>query len=392
MSRFVLFYLTILCASLCAGPAKADVHSVIVQGDGINTRIIIAADSPINHDEFLTVGSGSSLVVDVSGKKWTGDSQPFEPVGGILAREWVGEQLVFWLKGPMQISRTLDLPPYGRDKSYRLIIDLTPVSRARFDRVAGMDMKRLESLRLERRLASAEGPRRVAAGGRIFTVVIDPGHGGKDPGTSHHGAVERAIVLDSALILKDILANNPLYEVRLTREDDTYVDHEDRVTLARDWGADLFISLHADAAGGPDVQGASVYTISTKGEKRIDGVARQNKWALPIETGKATEAVSDILEDFLKRETKSNSEKFASLLIPELQRAGPILRNTHRDGNFFVLLAPDVPAVLLEMGFLTNKDDAQRLQSAAGQRKTMRAVATAIDAYFQQQELLLAQN
>ena len=392
MRKFVLFCLCFFTAPFATQLAAADVHSVIVQGDGINTRIIISADSDIAHDEFLTIGSGSSLVVDVRGKSWIGGQPTFSPVGGVQAYEWVDGQLVFWLSGPMQISRTLDLPPYGGRQSHRLIIDLNPISRARFERVAQKDMKRLSSLAAERRLASADGPKRVAAGGERYTVVIDPGHGGKDPGTSHHGAVERAIVLESAKRLQAVLEKNPLYKVHLTREDDTYVDHEDRVARARDWGADLFISLHADAAAGPDVAGASVYTISTKGEKRIDGVAQENNWELPIETGETTEEVNDILEDFLKRETKSNSEKFAGLLIPELAKAGPILRNTHRSENFFVLLAPDVPAVLLEMGFLTNRDDAKRLKSASGQRKTMAAVAAAIDAYFEQHELLLAQN
>lgn len=392
MRFLVLFSLCFFSNLFLGSVASADVHSVIVQGDGVNTRIIISADSEIAHDEFLTIGSGSSLIIDVQGKNWIGDKNDFNPVGGVQAYDWVDGQLVFWLSGPMQISRTLDLPPYGTRQSHRLIVDLTAISRARFERIAVNDMKRLSSLEAERRLASADGPRRVAAGGETYTIVIDPGHGGKDPGTSHHGAVERSIVLEASKRLQDILSTNPLYTVHLTREDDIYVDHEDRVALARDWEADLFISLHADAAGGPDVSGASVYTISTKGEKRIDGVARENNWELPIETGETTEEVSNILEDFLKRETKSNSEKFASLLIPELEKSGPILRNTHRDGNFFVLLAPDVPAVLLELGFLTNRDDAKRLKSASGQRRAMVAVAKAIDAYFEQRDVLLAQN
>lgn len=390
LSKIWIFAIFAL-SPLFAGTVWADVHSVAVQGDGVNTRIVISADTEISHDEFLTNGSGSSLIVDVSGKAWVGADMDFTPTGGVLAQDWVDGQLVFWLENPMQIARTLDLPPYGGRPSYRLIIDLVAVSQARFDSFARRDMKRLASLMSERRLASADGPRRVAAGGLKHVVVIDPGHGGRDPGASHHGAVERAIVLESAQRLKGLLEKNPLYEVHLTREDDTYVDHEDRVTLARDWGADLFISLHADAAAGPAVAGAGVYTISTKGERRIDGVARDNNWELPIETGEAQE-VSNILEDFLKRETKSNSEKFASLLIPELEKAGPILRNTHRDGNFFVLLAPDVPAVLLEMGYLTNREDAARLTSERGQRRSMAAVAAAIDAYFAQQDLLLAQN
>lgn len=372
--------------------AFSDVHSVAVQGDGVNTRIVISADTEITHDEFLNNLSGAALIVDVGNKPWTGETIDFAAKAGVSDLEWVDGQLVFWLDGPMMIARASDLPPYGRRASHRLVIDLVSVSEARYRRAATRDMRRLEGLRSERRLASAESPRRVEAGGERYVVVIDPGHGGKDPGASHHGAVERSIVLNSATRLKTMLDANPLYDVRLTRSDDTFVELEDRVKLARDWGADLFISLHADAAGTSEVRGAGVYTLSAKGQARVDRTAEGQNWELPIETGEAPDEVVSILGELLKRETHSNSEKFASLLIPELERAGPILRNTHRNENFFVLLAPDVPAVLLEMGFLTNRADARRLSSAEGQRKTMAAVSRAIDVYFEQQAVLMAQN
>ncbi|MEO9970465.1 MAG: N-acetylmuramoyl-L-alanine amidase [Hyphomonadaceae bacterium] len=384
---FGVFSLFLLCFA-----ANADVHSVAVQGDGVNTRIVISADTQIFHDEFLNNLSGAALIVDVDNKPWTGPAIEFSPKAGVRNLEWVDGQLVFWLDGPMMIARASDLPPYGRRASHRLVIDLVSVSSARYLRAAKRDTRRLESLRLERRLASAESPRRVEAGGQRYVVVIDPGHGGADPGTSHHGAVERTIVLEAAQKLKTMLDSNPLYDVRLTRSEDTFIELEDRVKLARDWDADLFISIHADAAGTPNVRGAGVYTLSAKGQERVDSTARGQNWELPIETGEAPDEVVSILGEFLKRETHSNSEKFASLLIPELGRAGPILRNTHRSENFFVLLAPDVPAVLLEMGFLTNQSDARRLSSAEGQRKTMAAVAQAIDVYFEQQAVLMAQN
>ncbi|MEM1088572.1 MAG: N-acetylmuramoyl-L-alanine amidase [Pseudomonadota bacterium] len=381
----------VLCL-VFSGVSHADIHDVKILGDGVNTRIVIAADTEISHQEFITNGSGASLVVDVDNKPWIGGDRVYQPIGGVTSYNWVNGQLVLWLEGPMLIARTLDLPPYGSRTSHRLIIDLISVSQNRFDRVARQDMQRLASLESERRLALAEGPRRVAAGGEQYVVVVDPGHGGRDPGASHHGAVERAIVLSAARRLKTILESNPRYQVRLTRDDDRYVEHEDRVTLARNWDADLFISLHADAAGRPEVQGATVYTLSARGERRIDGAAERYNWELPIETGEAPDEVTGILEDFLKRETKTNSEAFASILVPELAKAGPILRNTHRNENFFVLLAPDVPAVLLEMGFLTNREDARRLSTAEGQRRIMAAVAEAIDKYFDQREILLAQN
>ena len=392
MLLFLRVLLGLFALFLLPFAAFSDVHSVAVQGDGVNTRIVISADTEITHDEFLNNLSGAALIVDVGNKPWTGETIDFSAKAGVSDLEWVDGQLVFWLDGPMMIARASDLPPYGRRASHRLVIDLVSVSEARYRRAAKRDMRRLEGLRSERRLASAESPRRVEAGGERYVVVIDPGHGGKDPGASHHGAVERSIVLSSAKRLKTMLDANPLYDVRLTRSDDTFVELEDRVKLARDWGADLFISLHADAAGTPEVSGAGVYTLSAKGQARVDSTAEGQNWELPIETGEAPDEVVSILGEFLKRETHSNSEKFASLLIPELARAGPILRNTHRNENFFVLLAPDVPAVLLEMGFLTNQADAQRLSSAEGQRKAMAAVSRAIDVYFEQQAVLMAQN
>jgi N-acetylmuramoyl-L-alanine amidase len=179
--------------------------------------------------------------------------------------------------------------------------------------------------------------------------------------------------------------------VRLTRDTDVYVEHEDRVTLARNWGAELFISLHADAAGSASVSGASVYTISARGETRIDREATKNDWKIVMEDG-TPDRLNGLLEDLVKRETKTRSAEFAELLLPELSKAGPVLRNTHRNAGFYVLLAPDVPAVLLELGFLTNEADAKRLQSERGRRASVEAIAAAIDDYFDQQDLRLASN
>jgi N-acetylmuramoyl-L-alanine amidase len=156
-------------------------------------------------------------------------------------------------------------------------------------------------------------------------------------------------------------------------------------------GAELFISLHADAAGSASVAGASVYTISARGETRIDRESSRNDWKIAIEDGTPGQ-LNGLLEDLVKRETKTRSAEFAELLLPELAAAGPVLRNTHRNAGYYVLLAPDVPAVLVELGFVTNADDAKRLQSEKGRKAAVNAIAAAIDAYFDQQDLRLASN
>ncbi len=140
-----------------------------------------------------------------------------------------------------------------------------------------------------------------------------------------------------------------------------------------------------------DRPGASVYTISARGETRIDRESTRNDWKIAIEDG-TPERLNSLLEDLVKRETKTRSAEFAELLLPQLQEAGPVLRNSHRNAGFYVLLAPDVPAVLLELGFLTNDADAKRLQSEKGRKAAVEAIASTIDTYFSQQDLRLASN
>ena len=397
--------------------AHAQIQSVGIAGDGEFTRITIASDSALRAEVFHDVTDGFRTLQLVS-RDYTIGSDPYfgEPTGGVSAYTLDTDEIVFELDFPMMIVRELDLPPTGAESRHRLILDIAYVSEARFDQAATKDARRYARLLREGpdpipqavavsaptpEIPLAEpptskpwgiGPILDAVQQRKHVVVIDPGHGGHDPGALPvTGGKESDIVLQTALALKEELGRDPRYEVRLTRETDIYLEHEVRVTRARNWGADLFISLHADAARTADVSGASVYTISTTGERRIDGASNKYGWNLPIEDGTPDE-VSGILEDLIKRETKSNSTIFAELLVPELAQAGPLLRNTHRQKNLFVLLAPDVPAVLVEIGFVTNRQDASRLKSERGRRKSARAIKRAIDAYFDRQDLLLASN
>lgn len=395
---------------LLQGWAQAQIESVGIAGDGQHTRITIASPQALDSTIRLTETEG------VLGLDWItpnlavrADAYLAAPVGGISAYTLQEDRISFEMDRPMMVARLLDVPPRTGDGVFRYVIDLSEVSPARFRRQQQRDAvsqpasppveahARLDITGDEGNVISSPSfkPAGLADPDRQpepFVIVIDPGHGGRDPGASSViGGEEKEIVLKAAAMLAEELAKEPRYEVRLTRSDDTYVEHEDRVTQAREWGADLFISLHADAAGAASVQGASVYTISTRGESRINGAANKYGWEIPIETG-TSETVSGILEDLVRRETKSNSAIFAELLLPELASAGPLVRNSHRQGNLFVLLAPDVPAVLIEIGFLTNRGDARRLASRSGRQRTARAIKRAIDAYFDQQELRLASN
>lgn len=399
MPRFLLILLILLGFAWCL-PAAADVTQVRIVGDGAPTRITIWTDVAETADGLVTEAAGErKVVLLLSGN---GYSAAGEGTGGVEAWSLEPDRLEFVLDRPMAVARMLRLPPTGKERAYRVILDLDTISATRYTVAARRDVKKLAKLETEMAAARADAQKQLA-GGRVplgkpaggkrrHVVVIDAGHGGKDPGAmALTGGKEKDITLKAALALRDVLEKSGKYDVRLTRDTDVYVEHEDRVTLARKWGAELFISLHADAAGSASVSGASVYTISARGETRIDREATKNDWKIAIEDG-TPERLNGLLEDLVKRETKTRSAEFAELLLPQLQKAGPVLRNTHRNAGFYVLLAPDVPAVLLELGFLTNEADAKRLQSEKGRAAAVEAIAAAIDDYFEAQDLRLAAN
>ena len=398
-----MFRLICLCALvlLNAAYARADVLGLRFAGDSELTRIIVEVSAAETHREMLSTETGYTVVMELPASELKLDVTEGLAGGGVRQFRWKDGRLYFDLDGPMMIARVLDLPPAGREPNHRIVMDLSRVSNARFAATARKDMKKLARLEAAGTGSAAPTilnqptriaqPQKLGDRGRTYTIVVDAGHGGKDPGASHHGVVEKEVVLKAALTLKQILSKNKRYDVRLTRETDRFIELEDRVKLARDWGADLFISVHADAAANARARGATVYTLSSKGQRRSERMVSQKKWVLPVETG-GDEEVTDILGDLVVRETKSNSAIFAESLHEELAEAGPLLRSSPRSANFYVLLAPDVPAVLLEMGFLTNKADARRINSARERKKIMQATAQAIDEFFSRQDLTYAAN
>ncbi|MCA8902348.1 MAG: N-acetylmuramoyl-L-alanine amidase [Hyphomonas sp.] len=376
-------------------PARAEVSDVRVVGNGQPTRITVWTDTPQEARAFLSEQSGWRTIV----LPLRGGAIPRAGTGAGGVENWslTDSELRFTLDRPLMVARVLTLPPAGSEPDHRVIIDLEAVSAARFSSVAKRDMRQLAKATAAPPpqdpdpgfLAGLFGSSPRPASGK-YVIVVDAGHGGKDPGAlAITGGREKDITLAAALELKKLLEADPRYRVRLTRDTDKFLELEDRVTLARKWGANLFISLHADAAASRKVSGASVYTISARGEARIDKEATKNAWRIPLEDG-TPERVSGILEDLVKRETKTHSAEFAEFLLPELSQAGPVLRDTHKNAGFYVLLAPDVPAVLLEMGFLTNEEDAKRLNSGNGRKKSMQAVKRGIDRFFEHQEILMA--
>jgi N-acetylmuramoyl-L-alanine amidase len=216
-------------------------------------------------------------------------------------------------------------------------------------------------------------------------VVIDAGHGGADAGAHGSAALEKDITLAAAKALKARLESGGLYTVVLTRGGDTHVPLERRVQIARAAEADLFISLHADAGVDADLRGASAYTLSEKGAERVAKTMTKDDLVVRAVGPGRDKAVGQIVLDLTQRSTKTRSAAFADVLLEKVGRETPLLNRSHRDAGFMVLLAPEVPAVLLEMGFITSPADERMLTRSGDRERLVDAVADAIDVYFQQQ-------
>lgn len=359
-----------------AATVAAGLLKVRLGGDAGQTRIVIDLDHAAT-GKVLADGAGDRRVVVVlQGVASAGAQGP----GVGLVKAWVADQtqsgtrLRIDLSGDGQIKRRFLLPPADGVDHYRYVID-----------VAAADPGQV-------RLANAPAAGTVKLRAPLplkKVVVIDAGHGGHDPGA--HGAygVEKDLNLAAALALKAKLESTGRYKVVMTRDADVYVPLEDRVRVAQRADADLFISLHSDSASEAGLRGASVYTLSDKAFARATRFVKADDWFMRASLT-SDPGVSDILFDLTQRATKNRSATFAESLVARLDGHAPLLRRSHRSAGFMVLLAPDVPAVLLEMGFLSNAQDEQRLRDPRERAELIDGVAASIDDYFTQTSRLAA--
>ena len=350
--------------------AAGDVLQIRFGGDAERTRVVVDLETSAR-GEVVEAGAGARVVVGLRGV------QPGRTRGGQgsgLVRGWrvngtAGNARVeLDLSGSAEIERRFLLPPGDGVRHYRYVIDLKSTGRATPRAPA----------------TGPAAPARPAPRVERPLIIIDAGHGGTDPGALGAHSRESAITLAAALALKSELERTGRYRVRLTRETDVYVDLYQRVRIARNAGADLFISLHADAGADPATRGASVYTLSEQGAGRaVREFTRGDDWHRSLNLPGRDPSVDRILLDMTQRATQNRSAQFARTLLSEIEDADhPLLRRSHRDAGLAVLLAPDVPAVLLEMGFITNPEDERFLNDSGHRRQLMRAVAEGIDAYF----------
>ena len=220
-------------------------------------------------------------------------------------------------------------------------------------------------------------------------VVIDPGHGGHDPGAGAGKLKEKALTLALARAVRDRLVSEGGIRVALTRDEDRYLLLAERTGIARRLGADLFLSIHADSVDGADASGASVYTLSRRGssEEAARIAANENRADTinGVALAQTSDEVSAILVDLSQDETLARSDEFARLIVRELSGRLPMRENPIQSAAFVVLKSPDLPSVLFESGYISNPDDAALLASDRGREAFAQATARAVRVYFARQ-------
>lgn len=367
-----------MAAALLAQGASAGSNAAVVRfgGDRLATRIVVDLAQSAQGRLVSGEKGGKEVVVDFPKLDVASSEGKGQGLVGAynITKTATGARLKLALNDEAVIDRRFLLAPAEGVKNYRYVIDIKAAG------VPASAVTALPSVGAPKRTpAGAPAPRAAAR----KVIVIDPGHGGRDPGALGATAQEKDITLATARALKKRLEATGRYRVVMTRDGDTYVPLENRVQLARNAEADLFISLHADAGENKQTRGASVYTLSDEGSERVARNVNSNSdWFIKTAAPGSTREVRQILFDLTQRATRNRSGAFAEILIDKVGQEAPLLTRAHRDAKYVVLFAPDVPAVLLEMGFITNAADEKLLTDADKRNKMAEAIQAAIDEYF----------
>ena len=374
-------------------PAASAEASVIatdmrIGGDDKQTRFVVDLNRKIDLVAF-TLADPYRVVVDLPQTTFTLPAKAGEQARGLVKAFRYGlimqggSRIVLDTKGPVRLEKAFVLDA-AEGQPARLVLDLIATDRTSFMRNIALENRPAHSTSIK----PSEAPPKADGDVRPL-IVLDPGHGGIDTGTKGSGGeLEKDVVLAFAQTLREKLESSGKYRVAMTRSDDTFIPLAERVRFARSRNAGLFISVHADALPRREGQaeGATVYTLS---ENASDAEAArlaeaENKADVIAGVDLTTEPddVANILVDLAQRETKTFSMQFARTLVGELKAAARLHKHPLKSAGFKVLLAPDVPSVLLELGYMSTKDDLKQLTSAAWRARTAQALAQAVDSFF----------
>jgi len=356
-------------------------------GDEAQTRFIMDLSRKIDMRVF-TLADPYRVVVDIPEVTFRLPPKAGETGRGLIKSFRFGlvmpggSRIVFDLAKPARLERAYVVDA-ANGAPARLVLDLAATDRESFLHKMAQDEKATNA-----QPAQPHEPQAASADSRPL-VVLDPGHGGIDTGTKGPGGEqEKDIVLDFAKRLRGRLEASGKYRVLLTRSDDTFIPLADRVRIAREAGAALFMSIHADWLPHKegDAQGATVYTLSeTASDPAAARLAEEENRAdviAGVDLKDQPNDVAGILIDLAQRETKTFSLQFADKLVAAMKRTTRMHKEPIKSAGFRVLRAPDVPSVLVELGYVSNKDDLQSLLSDAWRDRTADSMASAVDGYF----------
>jgi N-acetylmuramoyl-L-alanine amidase len=384
-----------------ASPAAASNFPIVsdarLAGDAKQTRFVLDLDKTIRFRAFV-LADPYRVVMDIpqvsfqlpagTGAAGRGLVKAFR-YGLVMPG---GSRIVFDLSGPAKIANSYVLEA-ANGQPPRLVLELEEVDRTAFvQSLAPESRPELRPAIADANAAvpaeAAASPKPAAAANSRPVVVIDPGHGGIDNGTQTGSESEKSLVLGFGLALRDRIEKSGKYRVVMTRTDDTFIPLADRVRIARNQGAALFVSIHADALPRRegDAQGATIYTLSDRAsdaeaerlaeaENKADAIGGVNLTEEPVE-------VADILIDLAQRETRTFSNRFARLLMGEMKSTVRMHKHPLKSAGFKVLKAPDVPSVLIELGYVSNKGDLEHMVSENWRNRTVGSMAQAIDVFL----------
>ncbi|MDR0252318.1 MAG: N-acetylmuramoyl-L-alanine amidase [Brucellaceae bacterium] len=357
-------------------------------GDDLRSRIVVMFDSEPKVEMHL-LERPHRLIIDLPETSFGFDEESLTPRGlisevryGLIAQK--RSRLILNAKGPFKVEK-LEVLKNESSAGYRMVADIVASSDREFAQALSAQKGAVASLE-EGQNAASPAISETLGSQHQFTVMIDPGHGGIDSGAeSVSGTLEKNVTLAFGRELRDELMKDKNLNVLMTREDDTFLRLGERVRLARQHEADLFISLHADTIRHKDIRGATVYTLSDKASDDVAKAMAERENNSDASAGIYSEeapVVHDILMELTQRETHAFSLNFADGLVKSLQGEVNLINNPHRFAGFQVLRAPDVPSVLVEVGYLSNKDDEKLLQDAAWRKVAVERIAHAVSKYY----------
>jgi len=369
--------------------------------NGASARLVLDLTDHPSH-EVLLLKNPYRVVIDLEKTTIVVPENKIPKTSNIVKDLRIGKtpsgaaRIVVETKDAAIVKKAFFLPPQG-GFDWRLVVDITNASQGEFEKAKAQNPKPQATSPTQTEINAKDAAAELEKFKKPLAakplIVLDPGHGGKDPGAiSASGYYEKHITLKMAKELKETLEATGKYRVMLTRSDDRALALKSRVKIARDAKADLFISIHADSAKNSRAKGLSVYTLSERASDRESAALaeRENKVdaLINMDFSDKTPEVANILIDLARRDTMNTSKDLANYMVREMSRTVRVLPDTHRFAGFAVLKAQDIPSVLVEIGYLSNREEERLIRTSAYRARIAKALTKAIDKFFEARSIV----